>query len=226
LTRDPRPPVLVLRTFTSFDFEGDDADTYGAQLESLLQPYGPLITLKNDLQKLPPQGPYALDVADSEWQREVLSYMEQSVAIIVFAGFSKGLLWELNEIATRGLLFRTALVIPSSFRTTDFNLAKEMLAGATDPSLESFLRVKEIREVLPLVKPLAERPEFQVLFQKEIHEALVIRWTLNGEPVVFTGNSSTPKAISEALLLSILISRQRSAPEKSAADALSSNGLG
>lgn len=123
------PPVLMLRTF------GDDRlrmrvarrDRVGF-LDSLvmkrrerfeevitytLARYGPLTAIGQPGQRLPPGlGGQRLTFSHDTWQDGVRHLADDARLIVLTVGKTQGLSWEMNHVASEGLLHRTIFVVP------------------------------------------------------------------------------------------------------------------
>ena len=126
--RDPRPPLLYLRSFADDDvllptvlsprrpfvemFSLRTADPFEESLAWELGSYGPVVAVGR-----PGTAPDSLGAAreflpDDSWQDGVLARMAAALAIVVVAGDTPGLEWEVAAIADRGHLGKTVFVIP------------------------------------------------------------------------------------------------------------------
>ena len=98
LQRDPRPPVLYLRSYAEEDQK--DSRT-GRRLEELITPtlriLGPVIAIGKPGEILPRLGAARLAVEPAQWKIEVHRLMELSQLIVFRAGYTEGVLWELGD---------------------------------------------------------------------------------------------------------------------------------
>ena len=137
MLRDPRPPVLYLRSF------GDDRlklwtatfgrpslierftprrfDTFEEVLVRYLSGYGPVIAVNPPGTRLAPLGAARETIDSAEWQSAVATWMTQS-RLIVFATppsqVNRGLRWELEAVSTARLLGQGAHRRPAGTRGT------------------------------------------------------------------------------------------------------------
>lgn len=123
---DPRPPVLLLRSF------GDDmlgvgagekwtrlADwhrrgmTFERVLTRELTPFGPVLAIGKPGESLAPLGAARDYVGDDAWQDEVARRMAEARLIVFVVGTSEGLAWELQRVQRLGLLHKLVLLFPA-----------------------------------------------------------------------------------------------------------------
>lgn len=114
-----RAPVLWLRSFEC-DAEGISAPSGGLfghlhhpyeQMISIhFRPFGPVIAVGIPNEPLPKLGAARTYFPDDEWRPDVLSLMSSAAIIVVIAGKSGGLLWEIDSIVRYGYLKKTLFV--------------------------------------------------------------------------------------------------------------------
>ena len=85
-------PIVYLR---SFSLEKDVSAEERA-LSSILRKAGPLVAIGRPSEWAPRLGAYRFYFKDSEWKAAVGSLMERSLMVVVLAGASDGLRWELE----------------------------------------------------------------------------------------------------------------------------------
>jgi hypothetical protein len=131
MLRDPRPPVLYLRSF------GDDRlklwtatfgrpslierftprrfDTFEEVLVRYLSGYGPVIAVNPPGTRLSPLGAARETIDSADWQAAVATWMTQS-RLIVFATppsqVNRGLQWELEAVSAYGYWDKALIVVP------------------------------------------------------------------------------------------------------------------
>ena len=131
MLRDPRPPVLYLRSF------GDDRlklwtatfgrpslierftlrrfDTFEEVLVRYLSGYGPVIAVNQPGTRLAPLGAARETIDSADWQAAVATWMAQS-RLIVFATppsqVNRGLRWELEAVSGHGYWDKALIVVP------------------------------------------------------------------------------------------------------------------
>jgi len=137
-----KPPVLLLRSFAD-DVAGIPPnalvprllwrrkrleETIGAELTRA----GPFVAIGKPGETLPQIGAHRLYVGDAEWQHVVTSYITRAEPIILIAGKTTWVQWELTNIVALGRTTRLLIVFP---RSTDAERAlrwqnlKPALAG-------------------------------------------------------------------------------------------------
>ncbi len=111
MTRDPRPPVLYLRSFADDGaaLMGDMSwwMRQGASVTALVTPeqemadildaVGPVVAIGKPGEPLPELGAARLYVSDDQWQAKVKELMRLASLVVVRLGSSPGLLWEIEQ---------------------------------------------------------------------------------------------------------------------------------
>ncbi len=127
--RDPRPPVLFLRSFD--DESRRITDQGGPNLERVLtdavRPYGPFIGIGRP-GELRPSGAAREYFPDHAWQGAVLKLMDEAGLIVVMPGLTKGLDWEMQRLAEHGRLRKTIFVFPPSSGPDRYERLRAVLA--------------------------------------------------------------------------------------------------
>jgi len=101
LSNDHRPPLLYLRSFNTEEEIGKlslDGRTDEEVIVKALWEVGPVVAVGRPWEEWPNTGALRLYFADDEWQDKVKALMSISKLIVVQAGHSDGLKWELSEI--------------------------------------------------------------------------------------------------------------------------------
>jgi hypothetical protein len=130
---DKRLPVLLLRSFNDEDLEVPsalaNATAYGLikdparrkghiRLEEAiadqLLTIGPLVAIGKPGERLPHLGAARNYYKDADWQEAARRWMSNARIIVVVAGLSGGLRWELDEIARLGYFRKLMVIIPRS----------------------------------------------------------------------------------------------------------------
>jgi hypothetical protein len=119
-----KPPVLLLRSFVD-DVAGIPPnaliprllwrrkrleETIGAELTRA----GPFVAIGKPGERLPQLGAHRLYVGDADWQQVVTSYITRAEPIILIAGTTTWVQWELSNIAALGRMNRLLIVFPRS----------------------------------------------------------------------------------------------------------------
>jgi hypothetical protein len=125
MAADPRPPVLYLRPFDEdlqqarggsalrlapAPYMGLSAEQ---QIGRVLGAIGPLVAIGRPGEALPPLGFARLYVADDGWQGAVLDLLDRAAAVVLVAGTSNGLMWELEQVFRRVPRERVTLIVPA-----------------------------------------------------------------------------------------------------------------
>jgi hypothetical protein len=121
---DPRPPVVYLRSFQDdpvaaqgseysgggalWSFVGSIA-TEEEQFAAVMKEFGPFIAIGKPGEELPKLGAARMYVEDSEWKDTVLDLMSRAKLVVLRAGKTEGLWWEVATaskiVRPEGLLF-------------------------------------------------------------------------------------------------------------------------
>jgi hypothetical protein len=109
LLEDQRSPVLYLRSF-------EDEDRLSVEEEELarvLRHVGPFVAVGRPGEALPALGAARMYLTDDEWQGEVERLMHQASLVILLAGRTPGLGWELRKCRELLNPLRLVILIPS-----------------------------------------------------------------------------------------------------------------
>ncbi len=146
LARDTRPPVVYLRTF---DADARAASTallmsiapsglVGTTAERVLCEFlgavGPVVAVGKPGDALPELGAARLYAAHDAWQDEVVELIGQASLVIVRAGHSAGILWEL-ELVFRCVPFDRIVMLIPQVRGFDYGLFVAQFAEVTHLAL-------------------------------------------------------------------------------------------
>jgi hypothetical protein len=118
---DSKPDVLYLRSFR------DDTSTTGKilfsgfttdeeQLADALRPFGDLVAIGQPGEALPVPGASRMYATETEWKDVVLTRMRSATLVVIRAGNSPGLLWEVGQAL--------ATLSPAKLVIFVFNLSK------------------------------------------------------------------------------------------------------
>jgi hypothetical protein len=117
LSRDNRPPVLYLRSFKA-DGKGQPPMPLGGglvpmligdvarssfedRLGHILSAIGPFIAIGNPEESGPPKGAARLYLSNEEWKERITELLSRAACVVVQAGSSQGLAWELETISKK-----------------------------------------------------------------------------------------------------------------------------
>jgi len=124
--RDSQPKVLYLRSFqtdpsTAYQQLAAGWTTEEEELKSVLQPFGEMVAIGQPGERLPVPGATRMYANQSEWKRVVLASMQSAPLVVLRAGSSPGLLWEMEQ-AVRTLQPERLLVFVLNIKVQDYNL--------------------------------------------------------------------------------------------------------
>ena len=164
LRDDPRPPVLLLRSF------GDDitpiartSDAWGwaraalsrnlwtleETMEHVLRSYGPVIAVGRPGEALPPAGAAGEYIANAAWRSRVATYIQDAQMIVVMLGRGTGLEDEYAMLHRLDALSRVIVVLPP--RAEDALLASWKVFATHVLQTETIVELTDIRRTLVAV---------------------------------------------------------------------------
>jgi len=127
LRDDPRPPVVYLRSFGIDDeIVSTDAGWYAKLLSKLhytaaaspeqelawiMARVGPVVAIGRPGERLPQLGAARLYVDDNQWQETIDALMTRSALVVVRAGNTPNLWWEIERAMTRQRPERVIIVV-------------------------------------------------------------------------------------------------------------------
>jgi hypothetical protein len=120
---DPRRPILLLRSFRddrllawqrmrTFSMAFDRRKRFEQALARTLQQLGPLVAVGAPDERVPQLGAARSYLLDAEWQDRVLAWMNDSLAIIMIAGSTDWIRWELHRAVERHLEHNLMILLP------------------------------------------------------------------------------------------------------------------
>jgi hypothetical protein len=95
---EPQPHVLYLRSFQDDQASLTATDTREQHLASVMKEVGPLVAIGRPGDSLAPLGAERRYCEEKDWQHEVELLIAQAKLVVIQAGASNGLLWEINEV--------------------------------------------------------------------------------------------------------------------------------
>ncbi len=123
---DSQPDVLYLRSFQT-----DPSTTYRQltagwtteeeELGSVLRPFGDMVAIGQPGERLPVPGATRMYASQSEWRRVVLASMQSAPLVVIRAGSSPGLLWEMGQ-AIRTLEPERLLILVLNIKVQEYTL--------------------------------------------------------------------------------------------------------
>lgn len=93
LAKDRRPPVVYLRSFA----EEAKIAREEEDLARILSQIGPVVAVGRPGEALPPLGASRFYVPDDDWQSFVAGLLQQASLVLVLAGRTTGLVWEMKQ---------------------------------------------------------------------------------------------------------------------------------
>jgi hypothetical protein len=141
VAKDPRQPVLFLRSFASnkvplskaqfpWYLRVFDPGSQYLTLEDLLlhesHAHGPLVTIADPSQPSIPVGAARWRVADAQWKVFLETQLELAGSVVVSLASTAGVRWELETIKRLGALRKTIFIVPP-FATRNWGHFEELL---------------------------------------------------------------------------------------------------
>lgn len=99
-----RDPIMFGETVRELPFEDELAD--------MLRQYGPFVAIGNDDDKIFTFGASRVQLNDDEWQPVVLRWMAASMMIVMIAGRTEGLRWEIENVIAGNHVPRLLVFFP------------------------------------------------------------------------------------------------------------------
>jgi hypothetical protein len=121
--RDPRRPLLLVRSFADDNLELEPQFEYFGRLfrkrltleefiVSHLLTLGPVVAIGKPHERLSPLGAAREYVFGPGWQERVSTVLDECSWVVSILGGSEGLVWEYEQIIRRGIADRLMLVVP------------------------------------------------------------------------------------------------------------------
>jgi hypothetical protein len=119
LRSDTRAPILFLRSFEDEEkltFAQSGKALFDYSLETRLSRhfmlFGPFVAVGSPQDELPQLGAARARLTDDEWRGRVRQWMRSSQVILIYAGSTYWINWELATLARRGHMHKVILLIP------------------------------------------------------------------------------------------------------------------
>lgn len=108
---DRRRPILFLRSFQDDDQAVSNTMRLEDTIAATLARYGPVIAVGQP-GVLPKSGAARAFYDGSDWQEAVTTWMSEALLIVMVAGYTAGLRWELDELIKRNMVRKLIVVFP------------------------------------------------------------------------------------------------------------------
>jgi hypothetical protein len=156
-------------------------------LTSAASLYGPVIAIGKPGESLPPIGAARDYVAGDKWRERIREFVSAAAAVILVLGRTRGLEWEMRTIAELGSVEKLVIVVPPVAR-------RDLLP-----------RWERLVSIFP---ELGRVPEELILDQ-----ALIVRISPLGQPVVITSKSRLEDDYDRAMWYAAISGGRSNAPE-------------
>lgn len=141
---DSQPDVLYLRSFqtdpsTTYRKLAAGWSTEEEELEKVLRPFGAMVAIGQPGEGLPVPGATRRYATQSEWRQVVLASMQSAPLVVIRAGSSTGLLWEMEQ-AIRTLEPERLLILVLNIKVQEYNLFANQVrvnSGLQLPAIEA-----------------------------------------------------------------------------------------
>jgi hypothetical protein len=111
------------------------------QLREVLQPFGDLVAIGKPGETLPTPGAARLYASDAEWKKVVTDQMQTARLVVIRAGTSGGLVWELKEVVQ--VVNPKQLILILNMRKKDyesFRKEADQIFNTTFPKIDELKR--------------------------------------------------------------------------------------
>jgi hypothetical protein len=149
--RDSKPDILYLRSFQT------DPSTMSRQLmsgltteeeelASVLRPFGDMVAIGQPGERLPVPGATKMYADQSEWKAVVLDRMSTAPLVVIRAGNTPGLLWEMGQ-AVQTLEPKRLLILVLNIQVHDYNTFANQVRlnlGLNLPQIESSSLIRTV----------------------------------------------------------------------------------
>ncbi|MBZ5687482.1 MAG: hypothetical protein LAP86_20890 [Acidobacteriia bacterium] len=196
---DSKPDVLYLRSFqtdpsTTYQHIAAGWTTEEEDLGKVLKPFGDMVAIGQPGERLPVPGATRMYANQSEWKQVVLASMQSAPLVIIRAGNSPGLLWEMGQ-AIRTLEPERLLIFVLNIKVQEYNLFANQIRGNFGLQLPAIEASSLVRAVIDRREsPSKAKPGF-VVFESD--------WSAVFLPlpstIIRTGYNDLTKAFSIAL---------------------------
>jgi hypothetical protein len=116
---DHRPPVVFLRSFADdekMSYQKADRALFDFSLESRLAGYfsavGPFIAVASPQDELPQFGAARAHLTDAEWQGTIMSWLDECSLVILMAGVTEWVEWELKKVVVLSHVCKLIVILP------------------------------------------------------------------------------------------------------------------
>ncbi|HEY1245797.1 MAG TPA: hypothetical protein VGF29_13310, partial [Hyphomicrobiaceae bacterium] len=152
-----------------------------------LRVFGPLIAIGRPGEKRPVLGASRKYVSDDDWRTQVMTWLEQARMIVVIAGYTDGIQWELQQIARKGYTRKVLVLLPPSRRRLPWR--KIAVSLATRARLYDELnRRKRWRNMCEAIVPEADRAHLR---RRRVENIVGFYFARTGMPVVLSCRKHT-----------------------------------
>jgi hypothetical protein len=200
LANDPRPPVLLLRSFADDGMLVDQrikvlidqqvTIRFEEAMSAWLSDFGPFIAVGEPGESLPQVGAARAYLSKDEWQSAVQGWISQASFIVMIAGASEWVRWELRQIMSKGRMAELLLLLPPP----------QSAAAAPRAIAKNEERWANVLSVL------AATPWHAALRETPIERSLALHLRADGSVLAITGSGRQMRDYENASLL-VLYSR-------------------
>jgi hypothetical protein len=135
LTSDPRPPVVLLRSFQ--DEAANNLWGGSRSIEAVVAPtaanWGPFVAIGIPGELAPGGEAYRTYISNDAWQEAVLAWLDLSQRIVLVAGVTPSVQWEFARILERGHMTKTIFAL-TAWQQADLEARWAILLRSTAAS--------------------------------------------------------------------------------------------
>ncbi|MEN0066413.1 MAG: hypothetical protein AAGA48_30030 [Myxococcota bacterium] len=203
LRESTHPPTLLLRSFGDEHYSVTRRHLWlrlaswfwdqrlEAALAEIIERMGPFVAIGRPGEVLPRLGAARTYFDDETWQDAILDWMERAQLVVMLAGETHWVTWELRQLASRGLLEKLIVMFPpdvDSERDRRWTLVKDVLRetewGQASESLDitQTLAVRfapKGRIIVVRSRPSPAAIDYEIALNVGIESMLVERGTLD-----------------------------------------------
>jgi hypothetical protein len=132
LKSDSRAPIVFLRSFSQDPLMASEEQN----LRNALKSFGPFVAIGSPEDELPPLGASRLYVSSEDWQSRVKGFLNEASLVIILAGSTPGLAWEIVQV--RASVDPDRLVIAVSNDPNEYDSFRKIIEKNTDIVLPEY----------------------------------------------------------------------------------------
>jgi len=120
------------------------------RLDAVVAPIGPFITVGAPDEPLPQLGAARVYLATDSWQSKVIDLMDRAQLIVMAAGATRSVQWELDTVLSRDAWSKLVVLMPASTQEDHATRWGAIVAALQDESWHDALAGLDPREVIAM----------------------------------------------------------------------------